>query len=110
MTEYLFRKRKVKCHKEYGPINGVESENILTDDVDVAGPIFLEFFGLLLIRLIGIVSESCDIVGQRVKPYVGYVLGIKINGNTPLEGCTGNAEVLKSALYLKEIVDHFLLA
>ena len=33
MTKYLLRKRKIKCHKEYRPVNRVETYDILTDEM-----------------------------------------------------------------------------
>ena len=85
VTEYLLGKRKIESHKEDGPIDGMESEDILTDDMNVCGPILLELLALLLKALIGIVAESGYIVGKRVKPYVNNVLGIEIYSYTPSE-------------------------
>ena len=80
----------------------MESENVLTDDMNVCGPILLELLRLLVKRLIGIVAERSDIVGKSVQPYVNNVFIIKVYGDSPLEGGTGYAKILKSCL--KEII------
>ena len=108
MTEYLLRERKIERHKEYGPIDSMEAENILTDNVNVAGPVLLKVFALLLVGFVRIVSERGDIVAKCVYPNVDNVLIVKIHGNTPLKRGTGNAKVLKPCL--KEVVYHFLFS
>ena len=108
MTEYLLRERHIESHEEDGPIDGVEAKNILTDNVYVSRPILFEVFGLLVKTLVGVITESGNVVGQRVEPNVNYVLVVKVNGNTPFERGTGNAKVLQSCL--EEVVDHFLFA
>ena len=82
----------------------MESEDVLTDDMNVCRPVLLELLRLLLIGLIGIIAKGCDIVGKRIKPNVGYVLGIEGYGNTPCKGCTGNAKILKACLDRKSVV------
>ena len=108
MSKDLLGQRKIKRHKEDRPVYSVESEDILTDNMNVTGPVFLEMLRLLLIGLVGIVTESCDIVGKRVKPNVNHVLIVKSNGDSPFERGSGNAEILKSRL--EEVVDHLLFA
>ena len=108
MSKDLLGQRKIERHKEDRPVYRVESEDILTDNVNIAGPVFLEMLRLLLIGLVGIVTESRDIVGKSVKPNVNYVLIVKSNGYSPLERGSGNAKILKSCL--EEVVDHLLFA
>ena len=76
MTEYLFGQGQIKCHKENGPIDGVEADDVLTYNVNVGGPILTEMLALLLVGLVGIVADGGDVVGERIKPYVSYVLGV----------------------------------
>ena len=40
----------------------MESENVLTDNVNVAGPVLLEMLALLVKGLIGVKSDGCNIV------------------------------------------------
>ena len=108
MSENLLGKRKIKSHKEYRPIDSVETQNILTYHVHVTRPIFFEMLGLLLVRLVGIVAKSCNIVCKRVKPYVNNVSIVKVNRNSPLKGATRNAKVLQACF--KEVVYHFLFS
>ena len=108
VTEDLFGERKIESHEEDGPIDRVESYDVLTDHVYVSGPEFLELLGLLLERLIGIVADCGDVVYECIEPYVNDVLGVGGYLNTPGEGCTGNAEVLKSRK--EEVVEHLLLS
>ncbi len=76
----------------------MEAEYILTDDVHVAGPVFLEVLALLLIALIGVISERGDIVAKRIEPNIYHMLIVEINGNSPLEGGTGKTEILQTRL------------
>ena len=73
MSEHFFRERQVERHKEDGPVNCMESENVLADDVQVRGPVFAEVFTLF----VNIVTQRRDIVRQRVKPNVNNVLFVK---------------------------------
>ena len=85
MTKDFLGERQIQSHKEYRPINGVESKNILTDDMHVGGPIFFEMIALLIKALIGIVAKRRDIVCKSIQPYVNNVLIIKIYRDTPLK-------------------------
>ena len=71
----------------------MEADNIFTDQVKVCRPVFLK---LLVAVSVTVISDSRDIVGQRVKPYIGNVLRIKSDRNSPLEGGSGYAKILKS--------------
>ena len=76
----------------------MESDNILSDDMNVSGPERSEFFTLLIKALVGIVSNSGYIVGKSIQPNVSYVLRIALNGNTPGKRRSGNAKILKTCL------------
>ena len=108
MREHALGERHIQSHQEDGPIDGVEAQNILADDMHVRGPVLAEMLALLLVSLIGIVSERRNIVGQRVQPDVNDVTGVEIHGNSPREGGAGNAQILKACL--EEVVDHLLFA
>ncbi len=53
----------------------MEADNIFTNQVKVCRPVFLK-----LLVAVSVISDSRDIVGQRVKPYIGNVLRIKVTG------------------------------
>ena len=38
----LFGQRKAESHQHDGPHNGVETDYLLADDVNIAGPVFFE--------------------------------------------------------------------
>ena len=104
MSEYLFRKWKIKSHKEDWPVNCMETDDIFSDQMKVCRPQFVE---LLCAVSVCVISDSCDIVCKSVKPYIYNVLWIEIYRNSPLEGCSGYAQILKSRK--KEVVHHFVL-
>ncbi len=83
MTEYLLRKRNIESHEEYRPVDCVETDDVLADEVKVSGPELTELSGAVSVC---IVADTCDIVGEGVEPNINYVLGVEVNGNSPLEG------------------------
>ena len=105
MSEYLLRQWKIQCHQENRPVNGMETDNIFSDQMQVCRPVFLKLFGAVTIAVI---SDTSDIVGQRIQPYINHMLRIKIYRNTPFERGTGNTQILKSRK--KEIVHHLILS
>ena len=42
MSEYLLRKRKSQSHQEYRPVNGMETDDILSDQMKVCRPVLVE--------------------------------------------------------------------
>ena len=105
MPENFFGKRQTESHKEYRPVNGVESYYVLADDVNVARPALVEEFGRIAVR---VVTDAGDVISQRVEPDVNDVRRIEIDGNTPFERRSRNAEILQSRK--KKIVHHFVLS
>ena len=55
----------------------MEADNIFTDQVKVCRPVFLK---LLVAVSVTVISDSRDIVGQRVKPYMVTCFGSKVTG------------------------------
>ena len=104
MTEHLLGKRLAECHKHYRPVDGVESQDVLTDEVKVARPVL---FVKLAVIAVGIVSESGDVVAQSIDPNINGVVRIEINRDAPLDGCSRNAQVLKARK--KEVLHHLVL-
>ena len=58
MTEDLLRERFSESHEHNRPVNRVEAENVLTDDMDICRPVFV----VKLACTVGRISESGDIV------------------------------------------------
>ncbi len=104
MSEYLLRQRLPQSHQEDRPVDGVETDDVLPDQVKVRGPELLVLLRAVPLRVI---ADSCDIVGQRVQPHINYVFVVKIHGNPPFEGCPGHAQILQTRQ--QEIVHHLVL-
>ena len=91
MTKYLLRKRNIQSHQEDRPVNGMEADDIFTDQMKICRPVFLVH---IIMVAITVITNTCDIVCKCIKPYVCDMLRIEVNRNAPCEGCSGNAEVL----------------
>ena len=59
MTEYLLWKRKSECHQHDRPVNGMESQDILADQVKICRPVFIK---LLIALSIYVISKSSYVV------------------------------------------------
>ena len=105
MPEYLFREGQSQRHQEDRPVDRMEADDIFSDQMKVSRPQFCKLLRAVAVRVI---SDSCDIVGERVQPYIYYVLIVKIYRNPPFEGCSGYTQILKPRK--KEVVHHFILS
>ena len=105
MSKYLLRQRKIQSHQEDWPVNGMEPDNILSDQMQVCRPQLVELFAAFSVAVI---ANTGNIVGQRIQPYIGYVLWIKADRNAPGKGSSGNAQILKS--WKKEVIHHLIFA
>ena len=63
----------------------METDNILADQMQVSRPVFVIQIAMMTVRII---AETRCIVAQSVNPYIDHMLIIKINRNTPFEGCS----------------------
>ena len=103
MTVNVLGQRHIHAHEHCGPDDGVETNDLLTYEVNVCGPIFF---------IIGIVvtvvekTECRRIVEERINPYVDDVLVIEVNGNAPFEAGSGYAKVFQTGI--DEVMDHFV--
>ena len=104
MAEDLLRKREVEAHQEDRPVNGMEADDVLTDEVEIRRPELVEHRVAVSVRII---AETGDIVRERVEPYIYDVLRILDDRDAPLEGGSGDAEILETRL--QEVVDHLIL-
>ena len=105
MSEYLLRKRQIQRHQEDRPVNRMETDDILTDQVQVCRPVFLKQFTAVAVTVI---ADTCDIVGQCIQPYIYHMLRIKVDRNAPFEGCSGYTQILQTRQ--QEVVHHLILS
>ena len=70
------------------PVATVESDDILANQMKVSGPVLLK---LVCTAAVTIITNTGDIVGQGIQPYIGHMLRVKINGDAPAEGGPGHA-------------------
>ena len=91
MSKYLLRQRLAQCHQENRPVDGMEPDDILTDQMQICGPQLLVLLGAVAVCII---ADTGDVIGQRIQPYIDNMLGIESHRNTPGEGSTGYAQIL----------------
>ena len=81
----------------------METDNILTNQMQVCRPVFLEQLAALTVAVI---SKTGDIIGQCIQPYIYNVLRVEINRNPPFKGSTGNTQILQARK--QEVVHHLI--
>ena len=96
----MLRQRQIQRHQHCRPDNGVETHDVLGNHVDICRPVFVE-----VVVCAVLISQSADIVGQRIYPHVDHVLGVEGDRDAPGERGTGNAQVFQTGL--DEVVDQF---
>ena len=69
----------------------METDNILADQMQICRPVFIE---LLCGIAVTIITDTGDIVCQRIQPYINDMLVIKIYRNTPVKRGTGYTQIL----------------
>ena len=95
MTKDLLGQLFAQCHQEDRPVNGMETDDVLTDEVYISRP---ELLVVLVVVSVRVPAAEGDIVGQCVQPDVNNVLVVKGNRYAPVEGGTGNAQILQTGL------------
>ena len=75
--ENALRQREVGGHQECGPVNGMETDDLLADQMQVGGPevVAVNFFAM----------NGAHIGGQRVEPDVENVLRLVGHGDAPFD-------------------------
>ena len=104
VAEHLLRQGQVQRHEEDGPVDGVEPDDVLADEVQVRGPQLLK---LRFALLPAVVADAGDVVGQSVQPHVHHVLGVELHRDAPGEAGAGHAQVLQARQ--QEVVHHLVL-
>ena len=105
MSEHLLRQRLPQSHQKDGPVNGVETDNVLTDQMQIGRP---KLPVLIRAVSIGIIADAGNIVCQSIQPYVHNMLFVKVHRNPPLEGGSGHTQILQARQ--KEIIHHLVFA
>ena len=105
MPEHLMRQLDAERHQHDRPVDRVEAQDVLADEVDVRGPIMVE---QLAGRAVGVVAERRDIVRQRVDPDVDDVTLVEADRDAPVKRRAGDAQVLQTRA--DEVVEHLVFA
>ena len=87
--EHLARQLDPRGHQHRRPDDAVEAGDVLADDVDIAGPPFLEF------RLVRAEPDAGHVVDERVEPDVDDVFGVIRELDAPREVAPRDADVLE---------------
>ena len=103
MSKHLLGKGQIQSHQENRPVNGMETDNILTNQMKICRP---EFVKQLAVIAITVIAQTSNIVGQSIQPYIGYMLRIKGYRNAPGKGGSGYAQILQS--WKQEVVHHLI--
>ncbi|MGY4454086.1 hypothetical protein ACVWZR_008746 [Bradyrhizobium sp. i1.3.1] len=87
------RQRNAGRHQECGPVDRVEADDVLADDVHVGRPV-----APVLVALVG-ESDAGDVIGQRVDPDIHHVLFVAGHFHAPIEGRARDREIAQAAAY-----------
>ena len=74
MAKYLFGQWKTQRHQKNGPVNGMETDDVFSDQVQICRP---QLVKLLTAFAVAVIANTGDVVGQRIQPYIGHMFGIK---------------------------------
>ena len=115
MGEDFFGEGETHGFEHDGPVNGVELEDILAEDLDVGGPEFGtgSLGGAVQGAGEGGITErggDGDVIGEGVEPDVGDERGVERDGDAPVEagGGPGTAEVFERIVF--EETEDFIAA
>ena len=81
VSKYLLWQWQIQCHQKDWPVNGMETDNIFSDQMQISRPQLLK----LICGTIRIISNLCDIVCQCIQPDIYDMFRIKIYRNSPAE-------------------------
>ena len=103
MTKDLPGQRNIQSHQKDRPVNGMEANNILANQVQIRRPVLCPKFAVVSVRII---TKTGNVIGQCIQPYIGHMLGVKGNRDSPAERGTGNAQILKPRK--QEVIHHLI--
>ena len=81
----------------------METDDIFSNKMKVCRPHLIKQFRIVTIAII---TDSGNIVGQSIQPYIYNMLRIKVYRNSPFERGSGYAQILKSRK--KEVIHHLV--
>ena len=59
MAKYLLGQRQIQSHEHDGPVNGMEADNVLADQMEICRPVFLKHRIIIAVQII---SQSGNVV------------------------------------------------
>ena len=83
----------------------METDDVLADKMQVCRPVFLEQIAALPVTFI---TDSGDVVGEGIQPYIGDMLRIEAYRDSPGKGGPGHTEILQSRK--QEVVHHLIFS
>src|ERR1700675_2523664 len=89
MRPDLFRQREAGGHQKCRPVNGVEANDFLADEMEIGRPVSR----FLVIRA----ADSAEICGERIEPDIKDVRLFARNWNAPANRGAGDAEIPEAA-------------
>ena len=89
--EHFFRQRQTGGHEEGWPVNGMETEDIFTDDMDVGRP---EIFKITL--FVVRIAKGGDVVVEGIEPHIDHMLIVAGHRDPPRETGAGDRQVTQS--------------
>jgi hypothetical protein len=90
MREDAPRRLEPGGHQEGRPVDRVEAQDVLADEVDVGRPPLRESIGIIRIARRG------DVVGQRVQPDIHHMRRVARHGHAPAEGGAADRKVAEA--------------
>jgi hypothetical protein len=93
MREDALGRRQARGHQEGRPVDGVEADDVLADEVDVGRPPLGEGGPVLG------VAGGGDVVGQRIQPDIHYMCIVARHLHAPAEAGAADREVAEARLH-----------
>ena len=94
MAEHARRQRDAGRHQEGRPIDGMEADDVLADDMHIRRPVALELRRLLIGE-----ADAGEVIGQRVDPHIHNVLRVARHRDAPIEGGARDRQILQAAAH-----------
>ena len=90
--EDTLRQRLLRGHEKGRPVDAMEANDLLADQMELRGPIFFP------LQLIVAIADAAQIAGERVVPDVDDVVGIVRPGQAPLDGFAADGDIAQAGL------------
>src|SRR5438552_18993241 len=96
MRPDLLGDRQTGGHQECRPVDGMEPDDVFSNDVDVGGPVALLF-------VIG-TADGAEIRGERVEPNVKNVRLFTGNRNDPMNRSESDVQIKQATLVQAQFI------